>query len=155
MDRESDEELIRELLMLWEESVERGQPLSAGVLCAGCPELLEELERRIASLRDWDGLPPNSSSGASTAPYDGPPEGMRLSARMASRLLDLRFLAQGGLGEVYKARHEELGRDVALKFLRGRHAGEPDSRRRFLREAEIAARLEHPGIVPIYGLGRD
>jgi serine/threonine-protein kinase len=43
---------------------------------------------------------------------------------------------------------------VALKQIQVRHAGNRDSRSRFLREAEITGRLEHPGIVPVYGLGR-
>jgi hypothetical protein len=46
----------------------------------------------------------------------------------------------------------ELGRDVALKRIQDRHAGDTESRRRFLLEAEVTSRLEHPGVVPVYGL---
>ena len=53
------------------------------------------------------------------------------------------------------ARNAELNREVALKFLRPERAGDPDSRRRFLLEAEVTGRLEHPGVVPIYALGGD
>ena len=59
----------------------------------------------------------------------------------------------GGLGAVYVARDEELHREVALKEIRDRHAHDPDSRSRFVQEAEITGRLEHPGIIPVYGLG--
>src|SRR5262249_25421796 len=55
----------------------------------------------------------------------------------------------------FLARDEELGREVALKRLRPRHADSADSRRRFVAEAEVTARLEHPGIVPVHGLVRD
>jgi tRNA A-37 threonylcarbamoyl transferase component Bud32 len=65
------------------------------------------------------------------------------------------FHAKGGLGEVHVAVDEELHREVALKRMQERCAHDPAARRRFLNEAEITARLEHPGIVPIYGLVHD
>jgi eukaryotic-like serine/threonine-protein kinase len=61
--------------------------------------------------------------------------------------------AWGGLGEVYVAEDLELHREVALKRLHERHANDEDSRTRFLQEAEVTGGLEHPGIVPVYGLG--
>ena len=68
---------------------------------------------------------------------------------------DLRFHAAGALGEVFLARNAELNREVALKFLKPGRARDPESLRRFLQEAEITGRLEHPGVVPIYALGTD
>jgi serine/threonine protein kinase/tetratricopeptide (TPR) repeat protein len=68
------------------------------------------------------------------------------------RYRPVRFHARGGLGEVFVARDEEVHREVALKRMQPRHADDPDIRRRFLREAEITGRLEHPGIVPVYGV---
>jgi serine/threonine-protein kinase len=65
----------------------------------------------------------------------------------------LRLHAEGGLGEVYVARDEEVHREVALKQIKDEHASDPQSRARFLVEAEITGGLEHPGIVPVYGLG--
>ena len=65
----------------------------------------------------------------------------------------LRFHARGGLGQVSVARDEELHRDVALKEIQDRYADDPGSRSRFLVEAEITGNLEHPGIIPVYGLG--
>jgi serine/threonine-protein kinase len=65
----------------------------------------------------------------------------------------LRPHAKGGLGEVFVARDEELHREVALKEIQGRHADDPPSRSRFLLEAEVTGGLEHPGVVPVYGLG--
>lgn len=62
--------------------------------------------------------------------------------------------ARGGLGVVYEAIDLELDRRVALKELRPRHAHDEISQLRFLQEAEITGRLEHPGVVPVYGLGR-
>jgi len=71
-----------------------------------------------------------------------------------SRYRSLRPLAKGGLGEVFVALDEELGREVALKEIQGRHVNRPESRARFLIEAEVTGGLEHPGIVPVYGMGQ-
>ena len=65
----------------------------------------------------------------------------------------LRPHAAGGLGEVSVAEDRQLNREVALKEIRSRFADDPSSRARFLLEAEITGGLEHPGIVPVYGLG--
>jgi serine/threonine protein kinase/formylglycine-generating enzyme required for sulfatase activity len=62
--------------------------------------------------------------------------------------------AKGGLGEVFVAFDAELNREVALKEIQTRYADDPQSRARFLLEAEVTGRLEHPGIVPVYSLGR-
>jgi formylglycine-generating enzyme required for sulfatase activity/tRNA A-37 threonylcarbamoyl transferase component Bud32 len=76
-----------------------------------------------------------------------------LSSPAARRFQVLRPHAKGGLGEVFVARDEELRREVALKEIQERHADNPESRARFLLEAEVTGSLEHPGIVPVYGLG--
>jgi serine/threonine protein kinase len=65
----------------------------------------------------------------------------------------LRPHARGGLGEVFVALDAELNREVALKQILAHHADDPTSRTRFVLEAEITGGLEHPGIVPVYGLG--
>jgi len=71
-----------------------------------------------------------------------------------ARFRVLRLHARGGLGEVFAAFDEELHREVALKLIQDHHADDPDSRARFVQEAEITGSLEHPGIVPVYGLGQ-
>jgi serine/threonine-protein kinase len=65
----------------------------------------------------------------------------------------LRPHARGGLGEVFVALDAELHREVALKQILEKHADDPVSRLRFVAEAEITGGLEHPGVVPVYGLG--
>jgi serine/threonine-protein kinase len=71
----------------------------------------------------------------------------------AGRYRVVRPHARGGLGEVFVAEDLELHRNIALKQMQQRHADDRTSRGRFLLEAEITGGLEHPGIVPVYGLG--
>jgi serine/threonine-protein kinase len=63
-------------------------------------------------------------------------------------------IARGGMGAVLRGRDVDLGRDLAVKVLLARHAGHPDVARRFLEEAQVGAQLQHPGVVPVYDVGR-
>ena len=154
------EDRLGELLVRWDEFRRQGRDLSAGELCADCPELAGELRRRIAVVRDLEPVLDVEPTHSVATPGDGGPDGLWADRRLPDDLhatavyRPRRFHARGGLGEVLAARQEELDRTVALKRIR------PDklhdaARRRFLREAAITARLQHPGIVPIYGLGQD
>ncbi len=65
----------------------------------------------------------------------------------------LRVLGSGGMGQVYLAWHPRLPREDALKVLRADSTDDPEFRARFLREADLAARLSHPHIVGIHDRG--
>lgn len=71
-----------------------------------------------------------------------------------SRFRVLRPHAKGGLGKVSVAIDQELNREVALKEILSQYCDDTFARERFLLEAEITGGLEHPGIVPVYGLGQ-
>jgi serine/threonine protein kinase/Tol biopolymer transport system component len=62
-------------------------------------------------------------------------------------------IGSGGMGEVFRARDERLGRDVALKLIRPSSSDNPDHLRRFEQEARAAAALNHPNILAIFDVG--
>ncbi len=77
------------------------------------------------------------------------------SSSTGARFRVLRPHARGGLGQVSVALDQELDRPVALKEMQDGYADDLHDRARFVQEAEITGKLEHPGIIPVYGLGHD
>ena len=80
------------------------------------------------------------------------PESLAAGCRMGNYEI-LERLEGGAMGEVYKARDLRLGRIVALKFLPADITRDPSARRRFLREAQAVALLDHPNVATIYETG--
>ncbi len=64
----------------------------------------------------------------------------------------LQKLGAGGMGEIYKAQDTKLNRAVAIKVLSGTSSSDPDSRRRFIQEAQAASSLNHPNIITIHDI---
>jgi serine/threonine protein kinase len=108
-------------------------------LCAARPERADEIRERVGMLLQMNLLP-----RAENAP--------EFPERLAEFRL-LRRLGGGGMGVVYEAEQEPLGRTVALKLIRPEHLYFPRARERFRRETEAVARLAHPGIVAIHTVG--
>src|SRR5215210_377470 len=92
-----------------------------------------------------------------SAPATSATERVRMAIRtgvLPERYAEARPIGQGGMGEIYRARDRELGRDVAVKLLDERFADDASLRRRFRREALAAARLSGtPHIVTIFDVG--
>jgi serine/threonine-protein kinase len=63
-------------------------------------------------------------------------------------------IARGGMGAVLRGRDVDLGRDLAVKVLLEKYVDRPEVARRFLEEAQIGGQLQHPGVVPVYDIGR-
>ena len=109
-------------------------------------------------IRETLSLVARTKRGLATATEDDDPD-RTTSVSVGSATSDgqrfhiLRPHARGGLGEVFVAMDGELHREVALKQILEKHADDPVSRQRFVAEAEITGGLEHPGVVPVYGLG--
>ncbi len=117
---------------------------------------LDRLMAAAAPLRGRSpGVDATMSFGAD-APGTAPgPLAVGETTSAGRRFRVLRLHEKGGLGAVFLARDEELHRDVALKEIQARFADDPGHRARFQFEAEVTGGLEHPGIVPVYGLGAD
>jgi serine/threonine-protein kinase len=106
---------------------------------------IDRLLRRFRETRPCEETGDWAPGGGSFRPTQAP---------TGRRFRHVRLHAQGGLGEVYLARDEELNREVALKEIKALFADDASSRARFVLEAEVTGGLEHPGIVPVYGMGR-
>jgi serine/threonine-protein kinase len=112
-----------------------------------------ELQRSLHSLHGSDSAPPSNGTAlpeeSSTASWDGD------VLTLTNRYRILRSHAAGGLGEVSLAKDESFDRRIAVKQMQERFLSNPQSRARFLVEAEITGGLDHPFIIPIHGLGFD
>ena len=101
------------------------------------------------------GLPGNTQPDplalANTAPFGG--ASLTSGKRLANRFVIERLLGRGGMGEVYLARDEQLGEQVALKLIGGMAALDPQAAERFRREAHALAAVRHRGVVSIHEYG--
>jgi hypothetical protein len=86
---------------------------------------------------------------------EGPNEGALAPGMTIGEFAIESVAGRGGMGIVYRARQGEPERVVALKVIAPELAGDPDFQARFKNEGRIAARLEHPNVIPIYAVGED
>jgi tetratricopeptide (TPR) repeat protein len=162
-----DEAALKAAVVAWQADPSRSLPdhLEAGGLIDGTRRRsLDALVTSLsipgapgaaASLHDLPTGDARSVHDRSTSPAADRVAGEALGAVTSTgeRFEILKPHARGGLGAVYVALDRELNREVALKQIVEARADDLGARRRFLLEAEITGRLEHPGIVPVYGLG--
>lgn len=146
---ESDEELLGEYLIQWEDLLATGQDTPASELCTDHPHLCDELSKRIDALRRtaWidDPLPENA---VDSAEGQSPSQPRILNERY--RLDNL--IAEGGFAQVWRGYDLQLHRIIAVKFPKPNRVHSQDA---FMAEARRVARLKHHGIVPVYDVGRD
>ena len=136
-----DDERIEQLMLECLDRIERDGPSALDAFCEQHPQDANTIRRRARLLLDAGVLEATTASEPAAFP---------------ERLGEFRLIERlggGGMGVVYRARQETLGRDVALKIIRPDFLYFENARERFQREMEAVAKLSHPGIVPIYTVG--
>jgi WD40 repeat protein/serine/threonine protein kinase len=159
----SREERVNEAIAAYLEAVEQGESLEK--FLAEHPDIAPDLNSFIANQaqfqQDAGSLLPVPTPAEAGTPTDQPT--VTFQQRGVPSPMDvLRYfgdyelieeIARGGMGVVYKARQVTLNRIVAVKMILGGRLAGPEDVERFHVEAEAAAQLDHPGIVPIYEVG--
>jgi len=117
------------------------------------PELASEIREVFPALVMMERVVPAASDlNPSRQSHDSLPEA---PLQQIGDYRILRELGRGGMGVVYEAEQESLGRRVALKVLPREMVSSPHSMQRFQREARAAARMHHTNIVPVFEVGRE
>ncbi|MGP0068587.1 MAG: WD40 repeat domain-containing serine/threonine-protein kinase [Isosphaeraceae bacterium] len=143
---DEDDDGVAELAASFDEALAAGHdPVPVP---AEDPEGLSALLAAQASLRLLESVWPRSLKLEHSEPESPSP-----ATAVFGRFQIIRELGRGGFGVVFLAVDPELGRPVALKVPRGEVLLDPESRKRFVREARAVANLDHPNIVPLYETG--
>ncbi|HEX3151299.1 MAG TPA: protein kinase [Gemmataceae bacterium] len=138
-----DDDRLADLLERWENAAAAGSHPTPEDFCRDTPEDLPAFRLLLRQLGQI-GLMTGAHRDDAT-----PAAGFH-----ANRYFAEEFHAAGGLGVVFRARDEELNRTVALKCMKTAAPADSPAGRRFLLEAEVTSRLEHPGIAPVHGRGK-
>lgn len=148
---------IEQLIAEYVTATESGHELPRDELLRNNPELAEQLREFFEIHDQFSDANASSAAAPSTRPAGSQAAQETLTISQPPRYLGdyeiLEEIDRGGMGVVYKARHKELGRVVALKLIRSGELASEEEVQRFRSEAEAAAALTHAGIVPIYEVG--
>ena len=133
----------------------RGEPPPIEEYAAGHPAHADQLRRLLPAVTFLE-RGKSSEVASQTEPHQGSEWAISESAPAIRQLGEnriIRELGRGGMGIVYEAVQEPLGRPVAVKILIRHAHADATSRQRFFREAQVVAKLRHPRIVPIHAIG--
>src|SRR5215470_8587188 len=150
-----EHDLVEALVEEFLDRQQRGEHPTIEEYEAKYPELAEELRELLEAVAVVRDLKPSSrdATGSLAGPAPETPE-----SRPPKQVGDYRILREigrGGMGVVYEAEQESLGRRVALKVLPQPIARDGTALSRFRREARSAARLHHTNIVPVFEVGQE
>jgi WD40 repeat protein/serine/threonine protein kinase/tetratricopeptide (TPR) repeat protein len=148
----SGPDLLNDLAHEFAERYRRGERPSLTEYVARYPHLAAQIRDLFPALVLMENL--GSAAGPPTGPYGPAATGGEAPCRLGDYRI-LREVARGGMGVVYEAVQESLGRHVALKVLPGPGLLGAPQLERFRREARAAAMLHHSNIVPVFGVGED
>jgi eukaryotic-like serine/threonine-protein kinase len=152
---------LAEVVAAYLQAVESGETPDREAIIESHPELAAELAGFFADQDEFNrllspfrrtGVAPTARFHSSSCSVAVAPAGGRLERRFGEYEL-IEELARGGMGVVFKAQHTRLDRIVALKMILAGHLATPADVQRFHIEAENAAQLDHPNIVPLYEVG--
>ncbi len=129
----------------------RGERPALSEYCTIHPELADDIRRIFPTLVVMEQARPDDE-GLDETKGDGATRSRVILERLGDYRI-LREIARGGMGIVYEAEQESLGRHVALKVLPPQAVLDPRHLHRFQREARAAAKLHHTNIVPVFGVG--
>lgn len=144
------QELLSKLLDEYFTSLEQGRPLTRQELAARSPTLAPLVGEYLASLEFLQGA---AVGFRPTLTADAEGEGDSMVARQLGDYRIVREIGRGGMGVVYEAWQESLQRRVALKVLPFAALLDAKQIARFRNEAQAAAQLHHPNIVPVFAVG--
>lgn len=169
MNASEREDRLYEILLAYVESAEAGSPLDRSEFLSAHAEFEVELTEFFAGQDQMEGMAAplrtiahavlrvQPQAGETPPPGGGGETTLLLSPFLSGeRFGDYEMLGEigrGGMGVVYKARQRSLHRLVAIKMIRANALASPTDLQRFRNEAEAAAQLDHPNIVPIYEIG--
>ena len=144
--QEREDQILDKCFQQWERGWTVGKDLSPTEICPDAPRaFLNKLAEGIECLKQFDrdfGSKPNA------APSRASP--LRFGGYEA-----INEIGEGGQGKVILAHDVAMGRDVVVKVLKNHWSWSHTAGDRLEQEAKITGNLEHPGVIPVYGLGRD
>lgn len=134
------------------DAVQQGREVDLNAVCGQHADLAHELRQLWGAVMVADAVGSDSLNLAAEPMQETPSGALELPTRLGGYEL-LEELGRGGMGVVYRARQLGLDREVAVKMILRGQLATPSERERFCAEAEAAARLDHPNIVPVYEVG--
>ncbi|MFO0844156.1 MAG: serine/threonine-protein kinase [Gemmataceae bacterium] len=138
------EKAVAEVIAEITDRLQAGQSVDVEAYVARYPEAEERIRRLVPALTVMESL--------KSTPSEGEAQDQGLTGTLGDFRI-IREVGRGGMGVVYEADQISLGRRVALKVLPFAATADPRQLKRFHNEARAAASLEHPSVVPVYGVG--
>jgi serine/threonine protein kinase len=141
------DDLLEKIVANYTQQIRDGKAPAISAYQKKYPELAEEIDDLLTSVAMIEGLKVDSHESSQTNDFD-----LSELKQLGDYLL-IREIGRGGMGIVFEAVHQSLGRRVAVKVMRNRDIDDEKYIARFRREARSAAKLHHTNIVSVFGVG--